>query len=494
MSSKLLIVMPVYNSEKTLKGAISSILRQTYKDFNLIVVDDCSTDDSFEIAKGFEADPRVKVYQNPKNMGAYYSRNYGLYMAKDSEWDYFTTHDADDKSKPNRYTTLISRLEKSDEYLGIQDIFDRVDLKTKKLISSKLTIAHAVFKREVFDAIGYFDLVRFGGDWEHWERLKTYCNKTNKSTIHISQSLGISYMHDSNLTILVPENSKPRSQYIKESVEKIKELDKKNKLKYSFSPSAKTRIKDYSKMDSKNGAKPKVTVVLLTWQRVSRLKYTLKDLAGQTYKDFDIRISNANLKYSKVVDKYASFYSKDLDIKVSHDGNKLYAFRRFTVGRELAKAGTEIVLFIDDDISFPSNYIELALSQYEPKSYKSEFAWQFFNGGRNYYKYRTKVRQTGKQVHYCGTGVGMIDASIFLDDGLLKPPEHLWQGALKVEDLWLSYYASHILDWKLEYMEIPDVTIGGADNVALYKSVLSDPYTKADFLVDLVKTGWRIKG
>ena len=487
--------MPVYNSEKTLKGAIGSILRQTYKNFNLIVVDDCSTDNSFEIAKGFEADPRVKVYQNSKNMGAYYSRNYGLYMGKDLEWDYFTAHDADDKSKPNRYTTLISKLERSKEYLGIQDIFDRVDYNTKKVISSKLTIAHAVFKREVFDAIGYFDLVRFGGDWEHWERLKAYCKKTNKSTIHISQSLGISYIHDSNLTVLVPENSRPRNSYIEESVKNIKELDKKNKLKYSFSPSSRAKIKDFSQMESKkNVEKPKVTVVLLTWQRVSKLKYTLRDLAAQTYKDFDVRITNANLKYSKVVDKYAAFYSKDLNISVSHDGNRLYAFRRFTVGRELAKAGTEIVLFIDDDIAFPANYIELALSQYEPRTYKSEFAWQFFNGGKNYYKYRTKIRQKGKTVHYCGTGVGMVDASIFLEDGLLNPPEHLWQGALKVEDLWLSYYASFILGWKLEYMEIPDVTIGGADNVALYKTVLSDPYTKADFLIDLVRTGWKIKG
>ena len=487
--------MPVYNSEKTIKIAINSILRQTHKNFNLIVVDDCSTDNSFEIAKGFEIDPRIKVYRNNKNMGAYYSRNYGLYMGKDLDWDYFTTHDADDKSKPDRYTILISKLKRSNDFLGVQDAFDRVDYKTKQVISSKLTIAHAVFKREVFDAIGYFDLVKFGGDWEHWERLKAYCKRVNKSTIHVSQSLGVSYIHDSNLTVLIPENSEPRNRYIEESLKNIKELDRKNKLKYSFSPSEKVKIKDFAQIkNTRKIKKPKVTVVLLTWQRVAKLKHTLKNLSEQTYKDFDVRITNANLKYSKVVDKYAAMYSKDLNIKVSHDGNRLYAFRRFTVGRELAKSGTDIILFIDDDISFPANYIELALSQYQPKSYKSEFAWQFFYGGRNYYKYRTRIRQLNTQVHYCGTGVGMIDASIFLEDGLLNPPEHLWQGALKVEDLWLSYYASHILGWKLEYMEIPGVTIGGADNVALYKSVLADTYTKADFLIDLVKTGWKIKG
>ena len=82
----------------------------------------------------------------------------------------------------------------------------------------------------------------------------------------------------------------------------------------------------------------------------------------------------------------------------------------------------------------------------------------------------------------------MIDASIFLDPGLLKAPE----SAYKIEDLWLSYYVQHVKKWKLAYMETPGVQLGGADSVALYKQVQTDPVNKTVFLHELVKLGWKI--
>ena len=230
--------------------------------------------------------------------------------------------------------------------------------------------------------------------------------------------------------------------------------------------------------------KPKVTVVLLTWQRIGELKKTLRALANQTYKDFDVRISNANIKYSGIVDKHKRMFSEDLDISVSHDGNDIFAFRRFTVGRELALSGTDIILFIDDDISFGSDYVETCLRYYEPESYKSGFAWSFQMNGADYYKYRTRIYDFESKIHYCGTGIGMVDAKIFLDSRLIKdaPPE-----AYKIEDLWLSYFAQHVLKWKLGYIEMKNVAIGGTDTAALYKQILSDKQTKgtpdkADFL------------
>lgn len=85
----------------------------------------------------------------------------------------------------------------------------------------------------------------------------------------------------------------------------------------------------------------------------------------------------------------------------------------------------------------------------------------------------------------------MIDAKILLDDGLsnLSLIPH---GALKIEDLWLSYYVDHVLKAKLKYIEMPGVQIGGADSVALYRDVFKDTYNKANFLTDLIKAGWDI--
>lgn len=233
----------------------------------------------------------------------------------------------------------------------------------------------------------------------------------------------------------------------------------------------------------------KITVVLLTWQRISTLKKTLLSLSNQTYKDFDIRITNANLKHSRVVERSARYFSDRLNVEVSHEGNFLHAFRRFTVGKELAEKGTDIILFIDDDISFPPTYIENTVKFYKPKTYQSGFAWSFQKNGKDYYRYRTRESDNSNKIHYCGTGVSMIDASIFLEEKLFAAPEE----AYLIEDLWLSYFAQHVLGWELLHFPIPGVIIGGQDSVALWKQINKEKktgeisYDKADFLRKLVK-------
>lgn len=234
-----------------------------------------------------------------------------------------------------------------------------------------------------------------------------------------------------------------------------------------------------------------VYVMLLTWRRIPFLKNTLSMLSRQTYKNFTIHISNGNLARQESVNKTVEMFKKTgLKMNVTHDGNDTFAFRRFTVGKMLAEQGADVVLFIDDDITIPADYIENCIKHYEPKSYKSGFAWSFQKGGEDYYTYRTRHWDNKHTIHYCGTGIGMVDASIFLSKGLLDAPEE----AYKIEDLWLSYYAQHVMKWKLEYMPTPRVVIGGADRVALFKEILASKYNKADFLRLLVKKyKWKLK-
>lgn len=232
-------------------------------------------------------------------------------------------------------------------------------------------------------------------------------------------------------------------------------------------------------------------IVLLTWQRIGNLRNTLRALEQQTYDKFDIFISNANLKQAAKVEEIASLFDGALDIWVSHDGNDIYAFRRLPIGKMLAKMGYEKILFIDDDISIPKNYVRDVVKQYEPKTYKSGFAWKLFNGGENYYKDRERTWNKEDLVQYCGTGISMIDSSFFLEDGIFYAP----QGAIKVEDLWMSYYVDHVLKvkgWKLKYMDTPGVVIGGADRVALFRQISSEQYTKKDLLHELVALGWQL--
>ena len=88
---KVSCVMPVYNGEKYLRETIESILNQTYKDFEFIIIDDGSTDNSVKIIESYN-DSRIKLYKNEKNMGISDSTNKGIELAK-GEYIALTDHD-----------------------------------------------------------------------------------------------------------------------------------------------------------------------------------------------------------------------------------------------------------------------------------------------------------------------------------------------------------------------------------------------------------------
>ncbi|MBR1420267.1 MAG: glycosyltransferase [Selenomonadaceae bacterium] len=88
---KISIVMPLYNSEKFIETAVESVLTQTFKDFELILIDDCSTDSTIEIISKYD-DPRIKFVRKDKNSGESASRNLGIKTAR-GKYIYFADHD-----------------------------------------------------------------------------------------------------------------------------------------------------------------------------------------------------------------------------------------------------------------------------------------------------------------------------------------------------------------------------------------------------------------
>lgn len=92
------VVMPVFNAAKYLAASIQSIINQSLYDFEFIIIDDGSTDESFEITNSYR-DKRIKVYQNTKNIGNYPNRNFGMGIARGK---YICVMDGDDIALPNR--------------------------------------------------------------------------------------------------------------------------------------------------------------------------------------------------------------------------------------------------------------------------------------------------------------------------------------------------------------------------------------------------------
>lgn len=105
MSTLVSVVMPVYNGGEFISQAIQSILNQSYTEIELIIVDDCSTDDTSEIVKSFSFDKRVRYYKLDSNSGSPCApRNYGVKVASGQ---YVAFLDADDFWASNKIRTQL---------------------------------------------------------------------------------------------------------------------------------------------------------------------------------------------------------------------------------------------------------------------------------------------------------------------------------------------------------------------------------------------------
>lgn len=96
---KISVVMPAYNAENYIREAIDSILAQTFRDFEFLIIDDGSTDHTVEIIRSY-SDSRIRLYQNERNMGVAATLNRGLDLARG---EYIARMDADDISLPERF-------------------------------------------------------------------------------------------------------------------------------------------------------------------------------------------------------------------------------------------------------------------------------------------------------------------------------------------------------------------------------------------------------
>lgn len=139
MDIKISIVIPLYNAQTYLERTLTSIKEQTFGDFEVLIVDDCSTDQSLEIAREFAAsDDRFTVFTNEENSGkAYVLKNY---LGR-TEGKYIAFIDADDfwdRSKLEKQFTLMEE----HNYLLCYTAYDKVnaDFETIKTIHASYSV------------------------------------------------------------------------------------------------------------------------------------------------------------------------------------------------------------------------------------------------------------------------------------------------------------------------------------------------------------------
>lgn len=122
------IIMPSYNTGKYIAETIKSVLAQSYKNWELIIVDDCSNDDTDEVLKPFLSDDRIRYLKNEKNSGAAFSRNRALKEAK-GKWISFL--DSDDLWLPNKLEKQLLFM-KNNGYFFSYTNYEEIDINSEQ--------------------------------------------------------------------------------------------------------------------------------------------------------------------------------------------------------------------------------------------------------------------------------------------------------------------------------------------------------------------------
>jgi glycosyltransferase involved in cell wall biosynthesis len=175
--------MTAYNREQYIAQAIESVLASTFEDFELIVVDDVSTDRTVEIAQKYVTDPRVQVHVNEKNLGDYPNRNRAAELARGKYLKYV---DADDYLYPHGLEVVIGMMERFPEaalglasfaqdsrrpfpiQLSPREAYFRHYFEQPTFHRAPLS---ALIRRDAFNAVGGFTGKRWVGDFELWHIL-----------------------------------------------------------------------------------------------------------------------------------------------------------------------------------------------------------------------------------------------------------------------------------------------------------------------------------
>jgi len=205
------IIIPTYNRRQSISRSIESVLNQTYRDFELIIVDDGSTDNTKELVADFN-DERIRYVRHEENKGEAAARNTGIKAAR---CDYIAYQDSDDEWLPEKLARQIELLENASPEVGVIYTgfwkaenhkrtyvpFSWVSQKNgdihKELLKGNFIGSPVVLiKKECFNKVGLFDeKLRNLVDWEMWLRVSKYYHFKC-----IDEPLVIAHYHSDNVS------------------------------------------------------------------------------------------------------------------------------------------------------------------------------------------------------------------------------------------------------------------------------------------------------
>lgn len=236
VNPKVSVVIPTYNRAHLVGRAIGSVLDQTYQDFELIIVDDGSTDNTEEVVKRFD-DKRIKYIKHAKNKGGSAARNTGI---KEAKGEYVAFLDSDDEWLPEKLKAEINILENGKKFIICSTGYNFIDQRNKiisyskiksKVISQKVVLSakcittndFTAIKEKVIEVNGFDEKLPARQDWDLWIRIT---------------SLGMGYQDSLNLVNKYTMRNDQISSGIKNKLNGTEAILKKHKNLFLSDPIA----------------------------------------------------------------------------------------------------------------------------------------------------------------------------------------------------------------------------------------------------------------
>lgn len=242
------VLMTVYNGGKHLKSSVQSVLNQTFRDFEFLIVNDCSTDDSVKMIESFN-DERIIIHHNEKNLGQTKSLNIGLNLARGK---YAARMDADDMAFPMWLEKLVSFAEAHREYVVVSAAAAVMNEsgKLNKIQRTPTTFEGVIFHIFIGNAInhvgslfnkeivlkkgGYNEEFKISQDYELWSSLI----RNNYRLVNIDDMLVAVRVHESSISY-VAEKDRGLMEVAEIIYRNVSSL---TKLKISYDDAIKMRV------------------------------------------------------------------------------------------------------------------------------------------------------------------------------------------------------------------------------------------------------------
>ena len=355
------VVMSVYNGEKYLRSSIDSILDQTYKNFEFIIINDGSTDSTKEIILSYD-DPRICLIDNEENMGLTKSLNKGLKIARG---EYIARMDADDVSMPGRFESQIDFLNHHQDYAVVGTFLKVINEDSKVVFTIEKPTQHAdireflnkdncighgsaMIRKTCLQNVGFYDeSIEKSQDYELWLRISQ-----NYRLANIPQYLYMWRNHKENIS----EKHRNEQKHFVEMVKTRAEGKTENR-----------RVDYYSE--------PEFSILMANYNNAEYIAEAIQSVLEQTFQDWELVIVDDCSTDDSI--KVIEPYLKDERIRLLQ--NKVNKGYIGTLKRLVYESRAELLGILDSDDAITNDAIELMYDAYQKNLgcgfIYSQFVW-----------------------------------------------------------------------------------------------------------------------